>query len=364
MPESEAGSDEAPAATEWRKAAAWYRRRPGLAWLIGLVLIPALLGVIGYGVNDRSRSQEATPSGALPTLTETSAVGAPSAVGVPPAVPPQLALAPLSIVRSGDQITLDGDMPSPEAKRVLLDTVIAAVGQDVNINDNLGVNPDVKALDFSAAGPFFNAAAGIADFNLGVNGDTITLRGTAAVEADQDAVEDAAVKAWPNVNIADYIKIAGPVTPNETPAPAPAPAPNAPPPPAPNAPAPPAPAPAACANLQADISGLLKTPITFTTDGSTLTPAAEQTLTQVAGKLTACPTTQVAVNGYTDNTGTDAINTALSGKRAQAVAEFLVAHGVPGDHITSKGLGAADPVASNDTPAGQAQNRRVEIVVS
>ncbi len=58
--------------------------------------------------------------------------------------------------------------------------MIASVGDDINIIDNLGVNPDIKALDFSKAGPVFEAAATIPDFSLTVNGDTVTLAGTAA----------------------------------------------------------------------------------------------------------------------------------------------------------------------------------------
>lgn len=199
MPDSGSGAtDDAPVATGLRKSTGWYRRPPGLAWLIGVVLIPLLLAVIGYSVHDRSQPEAVEPSGPLPTLNETS--------GVPLAPPPGLALAPLSIVRDGDTITLDGEMPSAQAKRVLLDTVIASVGQDVNVIDNLEINPDVKALDFSSAGPFFDAAAGIPDFTLGVDGDTVTLTGTAAVQADQDAVEGAAVTAWPYVNIVDNIE--------------------------------------------------------------------------------------------------------------------------------------------------------------
>lgn len=199
MPDSEPDAKEAPANTQWRKATAWYRRPPGLAWLIAVVLIPLLLGVIGYSLTHRSGPEAGGPSGPLPTLTETRS-------NVPPAAPPGLALAPLSIVRNGDEITLDGEMPSAAAKRVLLDAVIASVGEDVNIIDRLGINPDVKALDFSSAGPVFRAAAGIPDFALVVNGDTVTLTGTAAAEADQNAVEDAAVHAWPHVNIVDNIE--------------------------------------------------------------------------------------------------------------------------------------------------------------
>jgi peptidoglycan-binding protein ArfA len=142
--------------------------------------------------------------------------------------------------------------------------------------------------------------------------------------------------------------------------------------PAPTAPAPagtptgvPAPEPGgACANLQADINSLLRTPINFDTDGFTLTAGSQPMLTQVADKLTACSGATVTVTGYTDNTGNDAINIPLSANRAKSVADFLAAQGVVGDRITSQGLGAASPIASNSTPDGRAQNRRVEITVS
>ncbi|MGH3563777.1 MAG: hypothetical protein ACRDTN_18825, partial [Mycobacterium sp.] len=184
-------------------------------WLIGLVLIPLLLGVIGYAMLDRSRSQtggEPEPSGALPTLIE------PTLPNTPPAAPPPgLALAPLSIVRHGNAITLDGNLPDAVAKRTLLDVVIASVGDDINIIDNLGVNPDIKALDCSKAGPVFEAAAAIPDFSLTVNGDTVTLAGTVATQDAEDAVEDAAIDAWPNVNIVNTLTVSGPVTPTAAP---------------------------------------------------------------------------------------------------------------------------------------------------
>ncbi|BCO34553.1 hypothetical protein MHEC_09860 [Mycobacterium heckeshornense] len=74
--------------------------------------------------------------------------------------------------------------------------------------------------------------------------------------------------------------------------------------------------------------------------------------------------THITVNGYSDNTGDDAVNVSLSDNRANSVADFLIAKGVTGDRITAKGMGAANPVAGNDTPEGRARNRRVEIVVS
>jgi len=69
------------------------------------------------------------------------------------------------------------------------------------------------------------------------------------------------------------------------------------------------------------------------------------------------------VEGYTDSTGSDATNLQLSKKRASAVREYLIRQGVPADQIKAKGNGKDRPVASNDTPEGRAENRRVEIIV-
>ena len=109
---------------------------------------------------------------------------------------------------------------------------------------------------------------------------------------------------------------------------------------------------------------MLKTPINFQTDGFSLTPASQQQLTQVADKLKACPDPKVSVVGHTDTSGNDAINIPLSNNRAKAVADYLVSQGVAGDRVTSEGVGSAEPIAPNDTPAGKAQNRRTDITVS
>ncbi|MGH8559397.1 MAG: OmpA family protein [Methylococcales bacterium] len=71
------------------------------------------------------------------------------------------------------------------------------------------------------------------------------------------------------------------------------------------------------------------------------------------------PTVEVA--GYTDSVGSYDYNRRLSERRAQSVADYLVSLGVPAGKLSSKGFGPDDPVASNDTDAGRAQNRRVEL---
>ncbi len=70
---------------------------------------------------------------------------------------------------------------------------------------------------------------------------------------------------------------------------------------------------------------------------------------------------QITVTGHTDSTGTKAFNQSLSERRAESVKAYLVEKGISGDRIVTKGMGDSQPVASNKTAAGRAQNRRVDI---
>jgi len=76
-----------------------------------------------------------------------------------------------------------------------------------------------------------------------------------------------------------------------------------------------------------------------------------------------CPTASIEIAGHTDADGEDAFNQALSEKRAQAVADYLVKAGLPADRFTAVGYGSTQPVATNDTDEGKARNRRIEFMV-
>ena len=71
----------------------------------------------------------------------------------------------------------------------------------------------------------------------------------------------------------------------------------------------------------------------------------------------------VQITGYTDSTGSAALNNSLSLQRANAVANYLRLQGVSADRIVTEGAGSRNPIASNSTAAGREQNRRVEIVL-
>jgi outer membrane protein OmpA-like peptidoglycan-associated protein len=104
--------------------------------------------------------------------------------------------------------------------------------------------------------------------------------------------------------------------------------------------------------------------VNFQTGKSTLMPPAREKLAKIAGLILAHPGLKLESEGYTDSTGSDALNQKLSEQRAQAARDYLVAQGVSPDAIVSRGLGKASPIASNDTAKGRLDNRRVELVVS
>ncbi|SOD96818.1 OmpA family protein [Caenispirillum bisanense] len=104
--------------------------------------------------------------------------------------------------------------------------------------------------------------------------------------------------------------------------------------------------------------------VTFATDSAQLTPQARNTLAQVGRTLAQNPQTTVDVIGHTDSTGEADYNVDLSLRRADAVMRELTAQGVARDRIEAIGAGEAQPIASNDTETGRAQNRRVEIAIT
>jgi OOP family OmpA-OmpF porin len=103
--------------------------------------------------------------------------------------------------------------------------------------------------------------------------------------------------------------------------------------------------------------------VSFALGKSDLSPKAIQSVDKLAEFLLKYTNRNVLIEGHTDSTGSDQLNMTLSQKRADAVKAALTAKGVPEGRITTKGYGKKYPVASNDTPSGRSQNRRVEVLI-
>ena len=101
--------------------------------------------------------------------------------------------------------------------------------------------------------------------------------------------------------------------------------------------------------------------VTFDVDSSAVKPQFRNTLNDVASTLVQYESTYIDVYGHTDSTGSDAYNQTLSERRAQSVSSYLSSRGVQPARLATQGFGESQPVASNTTEDGRAQNRRVEI---
>ena len=104
--------------------------------------------------------------------------------------------------------------------------------------------------------------------------------------------------------------------------------------------------------------------VLFDTGKFDLRSEAREKLAKLSGIVLAHPGLKLAIEGYTDSTGSDELNRKLSQDRADAVRGYLTEQGLAQDSVTAQGFGKSEPVADNNTAAGRQKNRRVEIVVS
>jgi outer membrane protein OmpA-like peptidoglycan-associated protein len=104
--------------------------------------------------------------------------------------------------------------------------------------------------------------------------------------------------------------------------------------------------------------------VLFDTGSATLRPGGQRLVARLAEFLREYPDRTIAIEGFTDSVGSDALNQALSERRAAAVRLALMDSGIAGSRILVRGYGPSFPVASNDTPEGRQRNRRVEVVIS
>ena len=102
--------------------------------------------------------------------------------------------------------------------------------------------------------------------------------------------------------------------------------------------------------------------INFDSDSDVLKNESKTVLDEVVAMLKSEAAWKIEIDGHTDSTATAAHNQQLSERRAESVKTYLVAHGIDSARLTTRGFGATQPVAPNETDIGRAQNRRVELV--
>ena len=103
--------------------------------------------------------------------------------------------------------------------------------------------------------------------------------------------------------------------------------------------------------------------VSFDFNSASLKPTFYSSLNKIADIMARYPQTQILVVGHTDSVGSEQYNLDLSLRRANAVANYLISHGVAQQRMGTEGHGEMEPIASNDTADGRARNRRVEIFV-
>ncbi len=121
------------------------------------------------------------------------------------------------------------------------------------------------------------------------------------------------------------------------------------------------------ANAQRTANGILvklKEDLLFQVDSDVLKPGAVEELSSLGDVLVKYPQDRIQVLGFTDSTGPQAYNDALSRRRAEAVRKILVSRGFSEQQAVAIGMGEQSPVASNATPAGRSKNRRVELHIA
>ncbi|HVT04822.1 MAG TPA: OmpA family protein [Thermoanaerobaculia bacterium] len=123
---------------------------------------------------------------------------------------------------------------------------------------------------------------------------------------------------------------------------------------------------AAVAQTRSDNRGFIVTlpGVFFDTGKTSLKPGARNVLSRIVTQLRTNDKVRVTIEGHTDSVGSEETNQQLSEKRAQAVRDYLVSRGLSAGVITTVGRGESQPIATNDTPAGRQQNRRVEMIIT
>lgn len=235
---------------------------------------------------------------------------------------------------SGDRtLTIQATVPTNLIKRNLLRTLANAVAP-ANVVDRITVD---SASAGPAQTPIGNLARALLAETAGVaakwDGSKLTLTGVVRTEAARATIRAAAKKAARTGEVVDNLTL---ITAGG----------------------------ASCGGIQIKLNAVLKdNKIQFEESSPELTAGSKSTVNKVATLLAGCVAVKIEVAGHTDNQGSSAASRPLSEARARQVKSELQLLGIAAGRITTKSYGESEPIESNDTEAGRAANRRVEIRV-
>ena len=264
----------------------------------------------------------------------------------PPTVTPYV----FSVERAGSGVTLSGLAPDFATRDTLIAAAKALNAGDVIDKTQIAAGVPT-GLDFGAASTFAigelakvkTGIAALTDAKLSISGDAEDAASVAAITAD--------LKAAPGALSGGDVAVTAPALATDDLADTIA--------------AEPAGEPLDATACDRDFKGILSVShIAFDTGEATISPTSDDLLHKIAALAKRCQTGKIQIADYTDSAGDADANKVLSERRAQSVLAFLTRAGVPAERMSAVGHGADDPIAPNDTKAGKAQNRRIEIDVS
>lgn len=386
----ESRSDPVPAAAT---STGLVRRRPGLVWLLAVLLIPVLLTAVLLAIRTgptedalRNRSQAAleargitgvqvqfsgrdatvvVPAGAdadeardvvaAVDGVRAARVGGQSGDPVQPATQPTptdatgpadptpteppATVAPFSLSRTDNSLSVQAVVRDQATKDMIVAEAQLLLDEGTTLDEKITIDPAVAPPNPTAlAGLLRVVSTASGDAAVKYDGATVTLTGQVADQAIKAAAARSAASAVPGAIVANQLRV-----------------PQTDPPPVTEA----------CQTFQSRLIQLMRqNKIGFLSGTSRMNQQSRTSVVRVATLLKSCDSARVEVGGHTDNLGDPATSQPLSQRRADTVKAELVRLGVSADRITARGYGQTRPLFPNTTPAGRIANRRVEIKTS
>jgi OOP family OmpA-OmpF porin len=388
----ESRSDPVPAAAT---SIGLVRRRPGLVWLVAVLIIPILLTAVLLAVRTgpteddlRNRSQAAlaargitgvqvhfsgrdatvvVPAGAdaeeardvvaavdgvraarasgqtghpaqpaaQPTPTDATTPAAP-----PPTEPPAaVAVAPFSLSRTDNSLSVQAVVQDQAMKDRIIAEAQSLLDEGTTLDEKITIDPAVALPNLTALEGLLRVlSTASGDAAVKYDGATVTLTGQVADQAIKAAAARSAATAVPGAIVANQLRVPEIDRPPVT---------------------------EACQTFQSRLARLMRhNKIGFRSGTSILNQQSRTSVVRAATLLKSCDSAQVEVAGHTDNLGAPATSQPLSQRRADTVKAELVRLGVAADRIIARGYGQTRPLVPNTTSAGRIANRRVEIKTS